>query len=189
MLNSYLVTQGGEPVFGAQLFVKAREPIALFAIIIGAPLLILSAMIARLYATRIKKKGLARIPLFWFDEIDTNSPEGRWYQRLVILVFTVLPALSFLHFIYIVISGNVCAHGHITTVWDSTAMGFNDAVRLGGELSTSGVPGGPTDCAHGITFFPIVEPIVLVILIGAAYLALYCQFQSIYRGEHDGAIS
>ena len=54
LINSYLATQGGEPLFDTKLVAKAREPIALFAIIIGAPLLLLSALTAQLYATPLR---------------------------------------------------------------------------------------------------------------------------------------
>lgn len=140
LVNSYLATQGGEPVFAAKLVAKAREPIALFAIIIGAPLLTLSALAAYLFAARstTSDSWFGRVPVVWFNSIDVNSPEGRWYQRLTLFIFTILPALSFIHFFWIIATADVCAAkpiAHITGAWDWSALKtIDDPARLGGIL-------------------------------------------------------
>ena len=69
LINSYLATQGGEPLFDTKLVAKAREPIALFAIVIGAPMLFLSALAAQLFAKRsvTSNSWFHRLPVFWFE--------------------------------------------------------------------------------------------------------------------------
>ena len=184
LINSYLATQGGEPLFDTKLVAKAREPIALFAIIIGAPLLLLSALTAQLYATRSEtsESWFGRLPVFWFDAIDVNSPEGRWYQRLTLFIFTILPTLSFIHFFRIVIAADVCASkpvAHPSGAWDWSALkSINDPARLGGVLTQ--VQGSAPSCDNGTTFFPFVEPLLLLIWICVAYWAVYRQLRAIY---------
>ena len=184
-LNSYLATQGAEPVFPAPLLTKAREPIAIFAILIGAPLLFLVASVGRVFASRAAGPSLGRIPVLWFDKIDSDSPEGRWYQRLALTAFTMLPALSFLHFFRILTTADVCASfptAHKTTAWSLTAFTtLNDPARLGGLLTRDPAPPHEMMCQGGVTFFPLVEPLALLLLIVCAYWAVGRQFVAIWR--------
>ncbi len=181
-LNSYLATQGGETVFSVKLFVKAREPIALFGIIIGAPLLFLGAVVGRSFASRSGPTWHNRIPVVWFNEIDTASSEGRWYQRIMIVGLTILPALSLIHFFLIVEAASVCVRSspaRTTNVWDWSALEtLDDPTRIGGILNRAAQP---PICENGVTFFPVVEPLVLLVLILAAYWAVYRQFCAIWR--------
>jgi hypothetical protein len=124
-LNSYLATQGGETVFSIKLFVKAREPIALFGVIIGASLLFLVAVVGRLFASRSDPPWHNRIPVVWFNKIDTASSEERWYQTIIIVGFTILPALSLVHSYLIVEAATVCVRSspsRTTNVWDWSAF-------------------------------------------------------------------
>ena len=122
-----------------------------------------------------------RIPVVWFDKIDTASSEGRWYQTIIIVSFIILPALSLIHFFLIVEAASVCVRSsppRTTNVWDLSAIETLDDPTSGNDLNRVVQP---SICENGVTFFPVVEPLVLLVLIVAAYWAVYRQFRAIWR--------
>ena len=93
-LNSWIVSQGGNEIFGAKLVLATRGPAAMLAIPICSILLAVTSAIGRTYAIRVGGDWRKRIPIVGFDSIDTGSVEGRLYQGFFFFLFSVLPALG-----------------------------------------------------------------------------------------------
>ena len=79
-LNSWIVSQGGNEIFGAYLIVLNSVPAATIAIPVCAALLLVSSLVGRLHARRSNGgRWHQRVPVVGFKRIETGSPEGRLY--------------------------------------------------------------------------------------------------------------
>jgi succinate dehydrogenase hydrophobic anchor subunit len=102
--NTWLVTQGGEEVFGLKLVTRRRAPAALVGIGICTCLLIICSVAARLFARRSaianseSSSWADRIPVAIFDRIDAASVEGRVYQGLMFFFLSIFPLIALAHF-------------------------------------------------------------------------------------------
>jgi hypothetical protein len=166
-MNTWLVTQGGAEIFDVKLILSGRVTAALMAIPICAILMAITSCGGALYAKRTALNNWhARIPVVGFEEIDTSSTEGRWYQALMLVLFSVLPAFALVHFWLIVSGAPVITTGATprmaANIWDPSAMrGLDDPARICGALQA----GKSLDCLNGATFFPFIEPLIFSILI------------------------
>lgn len=78
-LNAWLVSQGGQEVFGTKLIASGRVLAAVIAIPICSTMLIVTSLAGRLYAMRHGNVWHQRVPIFGFDTITTGSREGKIY--------------------------------------------------------------------------------------------------------------
>jgi hypothetical protein len=91
-LNSWIVAQGGNEVFGAKLVVSNKIPAAMIAIPICAILLLVASLIGRLFALRGRPRWHERLPFVGFDSIDTASSEGRRSSEKIMTIAAVQPS-------------------------------------------------------------------------------------------------
>ena len=173
-LNTYLVTQGGAPIFGAMLIVSNRIPAAMMAIPICSFLLLLCSLIGMDYANKGRMNWADRIPLVGFEEIDTTAREAKFYQGTMLAVMSALPIIALIHFwivfseAYVVTTKNPPAV--ISSIWSWSALtSLNDPARVCNTFHT-GTPGGPSpiSCEGSNTLLPGLEPTVFAIMTLAA---------------------
>lgn len=158
-INTWLSSQGANPFLSITLLDDRRAVGALFGIFICSPLAILLSSIGEMFIEKFGGQGWPeRIPVVWLETLDTSTREGRLYQGVLLFLFVVLPALSLLHFFNVVVG---------TEIRDTTAcspLRFWDVVCPEGDRYRFGERGG-------VTFFPIVEPIMVLALF------LYAEFR------------
>src|ERR1700688_3410882 len=97
-LNSYLVTQGGETIFGATLVMKSRVPAGFLAIPICSILLLMASLIGIVFARRNGPGWADRIPLVGFEQLDTAKTEAKCYQAVMLVLLSLIPMLTLIHF-------------------------------------------------------------------------------------------
>jgi hypothetical protein len=179
-LDSYLVTQGGEGIFGTKLIAPGRAPTAVIALVVCPVLLILTSLIGFLYAKRSEGGIFERVPVFLFDTINTSASESKIYQLFTLAIFSILPILSLIHFWEIFLDAPVATTSHpikkIGSVWDWGYFGWRDPARICTEFDEV-----TSSCKKGVTVFPGLEPWILVILTTAASVTLICFFYAVFR--------
>lgn len=171
-LNSWIVTQGGQEIFGAKLVLSTRVPAALIAIPLCSVVMMAWAIVGTFYARRDGQTWYYRIPVAFFDSIDTGSAEGRIYQAANFGLVLILPLCALAHFWDIVLSAPLLSTGpapHAVGLWDWNALGnWDNPARLCGALEGDG-----TKCVDGCTILPAVEPGLFALLsAGAVVLSL-----------------
>jgi hypothetical protein len=182
-LNSWLVSQGANEIFEAKLVLSSsRLATAMIAILICSFLLIGASLVGLLYASRATGPWHNKIPVFGFGSINTSSREGIGFQGVMLTVFSLLPALSLIHFWQVFLRGKVVTNGQPSRVasgiFDITALiGFDDPARICDELASGAVPG----CIKGATFFPFIEPIVWGLLTALAVASMVVHWRAIFR--------
>lgn len=164
-VNTWLSSQGAEPILKLSLLDKRRVPGALLALVICPTLLIVGVWLAERYRGRFAGRYWHnRMPVVALDELDTGSTEGKLYQGFFLLVFKILPVLSLVHFANVVLSAPVHENGSELplTVFAARWPGA-DRFRIGPSWK------------EGLTFFPIVEPVILGALAAGSsvYTAIY----------------
>lgn len=175
-LNTYLVTQGGAPIFGATLIVSNRIPAAMMGIPICSTLLLLCSLIGMDYARKGRANWADRIPLVGFEQIDTGAREAKFYQGAMLAVLSVLPVIALIHFwivfseAYAVTTKNPPAV--IPSIWSWSALtSLNDPARVCNifhlQQSTSGAP-ATISCDGTNTLLPGLEPTIFAVLTVAA---------------------
>ncbi len=179
-LNSYLVTQGGEGIFGAKLIASGRAPTAVIALVVCPVLIIVASLNGYMYAKRVEGNTFERIPVLVFDTINMSAPESKIYQSLTLAIFSILPTLSLIHFWDVFLNAPVATTGHpmkkIASVWDWAYFGWDDPARICTEYDAA-----TSSCKTGVTVFPGLEPWILVILTTAALVALIRFFHAVFR--------
>jgi hypothetical protein len=172
-LNSWLVTQGGNEIFGMKLIVMSRIPAAMIAIPVCSILLLICSLIGRAYSRRTGPKWHDRIPVVGFDSIDTGSSEGKIYQGAMIILLSILPALSLMHFWRLFATARVVTTTDpaqpIESIWSWSALtSLDDPARICTEYRVSPV----VSCDGNASVLPGLEPTVFAVLTAAALLAM-----------------
>jgi hypothetical protein len=182
-LNTYLLTQGGAPIFGATLIVSNRIPAAMTAIPICSTLLLLCSLIGMDYARKGSSNWADRIPLVGFEEIDSAAREAKFYQGTMLGVLSVLPVIALIHFwivfseAYAVTTKNPPAV--IPSIWSWSALtSLNDPARVCNvfHLQQSAVGAALSISCEGTnTLLPGLEPtfFAIVTLAAATVTALF----------------
>jgi len=188
-LNTYLVTQGGTPIFGATLIVSSRIPAAMMGIPICSILLLLSSLIGMDYAQKDRSNWADRIPLVGFERIDTMSREAKFYQGAMLALLSVLPVIALIHFwsvfseAYAVTTKNPPTV--IPSIWSWSALtSLNDPARVCNifhmQPSAAGAP--PTISCEGTnTLLPGLEPSAFVVMTAAAVAATLLFWWRVFR--------
>jgi hypothetical protein len=175
-LNTYLVTQGGAPIFGATLIVSNRIPAAMMGIPICSLLLLFCSIIGIDYARKSRSNWADRIPLVGFEQIDTTSREAKLYQGTMLALLSVLPVVALIHFwtvfseAYAVTTKNPPAA--IPSIWSWSALtSLNDPARVCNIFHLQpGASGAPAtiSCEGTNTLLPGLEPTAFAVLTLAA---------------------
>ena len=181
-LNSWIVSQGGNEIFGAKLVVSNKIPAAMIAIPICAVLLILTSLIGRLYALRGGVRWQERIPVVGFELINTISREGTVYQGAMIAVFSLLPALAMIYFWHSFLTAKVMLNDGsknlIDSVWDwSKLTTLNDPARICSDFNKDLVD----PCMGNGTLLPGLEATIFAVLTVAAILTIGLHWHSVIR--------
>ena len=175
-LNTYLVTQDGQPIFGATLIVTKRIPAAMMGIPICAVLLLLASLIGIDYARKADGGWADRIPLVGFESIKTTDREARVYQGVMLVLMTVLPLIALGHFWSVFNEAHVITTKNppveIPSIWSwSHLTGLNDPARICNIFHAEpGAAGAlPTiTCDKTNTILPGLEPTAFALLSAAA---------------------
>jgi hypothetical protein len=168
-LNTYLVTQGGNEIFGATLIVSKRIPAAMMGIPICSVLLLLSSLIGMDYARKNGPSWSDRIPLVGFEKIDAGSREGKLYQGTMLCLLSILPFISLIHFWVLFSKADVVTTKNppqrIASIWSWTDLkSIDDPARICTELKLD----PQISCEGNITILPGLEPTAFALLTIAA---------------------
>jgi hypothetical protein len=184
-LNSYLVTQGGETIFGATLIMKSRVPAGFLAIPICSVLLLMASLIGIVFAGRTGPRWADRIPLVGFEQLDTTKAEAKVYQVVMLILLSLIPALTLIHF------WQVAADAQLVTtapkpvripggMWDWRALtSWNNPADICSEVKERD---GSIVCEGRTTILPGFEPTLFAALTGMAVLAMLAFWSVILTG-------
>lgn len=184
-LNSWIVSQGGEEIFGAHLIVLSRVPAAMIAIPVCTTLLLVSSLVGRLYARRCEEsRWHQRIPVVGFRRIETGSPEGRLYQAAALFLFSVLPVIALAHFWRMFGTASVMRNdgtkAPLAGVWDWRGLtSLNDPARICTNFDAA----SPDRCTGSASLLPGIEPTAFALLTVAALVLALAHWRALASGE------
>jgi hypothetical protein len=182
-LNSWIVAQGGNEVFGSKLVLSQHVPAAMIAIIICSVLAIACSAIGLLYARRGGKLWHERIPVVGFEEIKTATTEGRIYQGVMLALLSGVPFISLIYFWFSFLTATVMLNdGSKKTIglWslDWLRNGkFSDPARI----CTDFVEGANVPCTGSATVLPGIEPSFLACLTLVAFVIGFMHWRAVLR--------
>jgi hypothetical protein len=159
-LNSWIVAQGGNEVFGAKLVLSQRVPAAMLAILVCSILAIASSAIGRLYARRGGNRWHDRIPVVGFDQIDTASIEGRVYQGAMLALLSFLPFIAMIYFWHSLLTAKIMLNDggkKLVSLWSLDWL-WNGSISDPARICTDFVKDAADPCAGSATILPGVEP-------------------------------
>lgn len=186
-VNSWLVSQGGNGLFGLNLVSHGKVPVALVAILICAVLSIAMSAVGILHARRQPGKWHRRIPFVGFTEFDTGSPEGKVYQFVVLVLFSLLPLIALVHFWDLVEDAAVYDHAKDLrlpegALWDFGYLGsLNDPARICTNFNPDVLFG--SKCSGNATILPGLEPFTFLVLTAGALLLALLHWREIFRSR------
>jgi hypothetical protein len=162
-LATWSIVQGGPELFGASPLGKRPVIAALFGIVVCAPLLALVARIgSRFAAQNPAALWPGRIPVSFLKGLDVSTRDGKIYQSFFLVAFAVIPAAALLHFLRVVLNSKITERGGQTDIghFDLGHIDwcFCDRYRIGED--------------DGVTYFPVVEPALLLLLCFVAWAAV-----------------
>jgi hypothetical protein len=185
VLNTWIVTQGGQEIFGAKLVISYRIPAAMWGIPIACVLIGLNAIVGWRYAWRTGSAWHDRLPVVGFDTIATGSREGRFYQGCIFALLSVLPGVALIHFWRLFNGAKVVTTDNppkpVDGIWDWSVLkvkGWDDPARICTDYI---VEGTKISCEKNATILPGFEPTVLAILTLAAVLLLLMHWRAVFR--------
>lgn len=160
--------------------------VAMWGILILSVLLILSAAVMREHAHRSGPTWYERFPFRLWDA-SPSIGLGRKGQVMAYVFFSILPLFALGHFWCVFLGeGKLCSE--ITKDnWSTLAVGaddffqfpadatvgriFGDYYRLAGEVV------GPDACKDATSFFPFVQPVVMLLL---SVIAIFVTLRALY---------
>lgn len=160
--------------------------VAMWGITILAVLLILNAAVMREHAERCGPTWQERYPFRLWDA----SPRlglGRKGQNLAYVFFSVIPVLALLHFWRVFLDeGKLCAE--VTKdKWVPVSAGGLDMFHLppdatflrvvGDHYRLAGEVVGPAACEGATTFFPLAQPMAMLLL---SLFAVFVTFRALF---------
>jgi hypothetical protein len=185
-LNSYLVTQGGETIFGATLIMKSRVPAGFLAIPICSVLLLMASLIGILFARRGGAHWADRIPLVGFEQLNTPNTEAKIYQIAMLILLTLIPALTLIHFWQVASDAQlVTTAPHPLRIpggmWDWNALtSLNNPADICSEITEKD---SVIACNGRTTILPGLEPTIFAVLTGASVCAMLAFWRVVAIGS------
>lgn len=190
-LNTYIVVQGGSPIFGATLIVNVNSqiPAAMMGIPICSVLLILSAIVGIDHALQSGPRWADRIPLVGFESIDTKKREAKIYQGMMLFLLSVLPVISLIHFWKVFCTARLVTTKNppqpIDSIWSWKALvSLDDPARICTIFHEA-----PVSCEGNITVLPGLEPTLFAMATLAAAVAVVWFWVSIFRKRSQASSS
>jgi hypothetical protein len=184
VLNTWIVTQGGQEIFGAKLIVTGRIPAAMFGIPVGSLLLLLTSLIGLHYAHRTGPEWHTRIPIVGFETIDTGSREGKFYQATMLGLLSLLPLAALVHFWRLFNDAKVVTTGNpprdISSIWDWSPLktSWDDPARI---CTNYFVENAKITCEKNATILPGLEPTVFALITLAAVIVMVMHWRAVFR--------
>lgn len=182
-LNTWIVGQGGNEIFGTKLIASQRVPAAVVAIPVCATLLTVASLVGRLYAVRGGERWHERVPVVGFDTLDTSQPEAKAYQAGMLFMFSLLPIAALVHFWRVFLLADVMLNDGsnrlLGSIWDwqPTLKSLNDPARICTAINA----GPPPSCVDGVTVLPGLEPWVFVLFTTVAAAATATHWHAVLR--------
>ncbi len=159
-LDSWLRTQGLSPIFGSHLPHTERTAAALLGVIINVIAAALLLRIAFSFTRRQPSGKLAaRLPIAFYVSLETADKNAVSFQRIMYFLFHIFPLFAIFHFLKIVLSSqyymsaecdNLQCKGVSLWQWPDPYI-WDNGFRL--------------DNCNGVTFFPVLEPVLLVAVV------------------------
>jgi hypothetical protein len=183
VLNTWIVTQGGQEIFGAKLVVSYRIPAAMWGIPIACVLIGLNSVVGLHYAGLTGPAWHDRVPVVGFERIDTSSREGKFYQGTMLALLSLLPALALIHFWRLFNNAKVVTTDNppkpVDSIWDWSALNrsLDDPARICTDYI---VDGAKISCEKNATILPGLEPAILATLTLAAVLLLTLHWRAVF---------
>lgn len=179
-VNSWVVSQGGNEIFGTKLVVSDRVPAAVVAIAVCSVLLTVTSLVGQAYARRAHKpEWHGRIPVVGFDDLSTGTKEGRLYQGAMFTLLSVLPAVSLAHFWLVMLGARIAPSRDLAATvpspWDWAYFGLNDPARI---CTAYEAPTNP--CAHNATFLPGLEPLAFAVVTTVSLVAFAIHVRTVF---------
>jgi hypothetical protein len=186
-MNSWIVVQGGQEIFGAKLIVGNRVPAAMWAIPVTCLVLLLNSVVGLRYARWTGPGWHDRIPIVGFESIVTSSSEGKFYQGTMLFLLSFLPAAVLVHFWRVFNGAKVVTTDDppqpVSSVWDWSALTkFDDPARICTDVVREG---GKMACEKNATILPGLEPTLFALLTAGAVLALAIHWYAVFRRSSD----
>jgi hypothetical protein len=183
VLNTWIVTQGGQEIFGAKLIVSHRAPAAMWGIPIACLALLANSLVGIHYARQTGPGWSNRVPLVGFEKINRDSREGKIYQGSMLALLSLVPAMALIHFWWIFVLSRVVTTQDppqpIASVWSWSALTtLNDPARICTDLSRDG---GTLRCLHNATLLPGLEPTLFAVLTAAAAVMVFRHWLAVFR--------
>ena len=170
-LTAWILTQSVFP----------RVQVATFSIPICATLLAGTSALGMRLAKLGNGMWFDRLPILGSVSINRRTPEGKAYLSNKLILVSVLPVLSQVHFWNVFSQGYVVTTGYsprlLTSVWNWASLSFNDPARICTRVYSSG---SGLECIGGVTVLPGLEPtlfaalsIVSIVLVGGHWRFLF----------------
>ena len=182
-LNSWIVAQGGNEIFGTKLLVSQRVPAAMLAIPICCVLAIASSAVGGFFARRAGSQWHERIPVVGFEQIDTGSTEGRIYQGAMLALFSVAPIVALIYFWHSLLTANVMrnyGNKDLIGLWSLDWL-WTGSVSDPARICTSFSNGAPNPCEGSATILPGLEPGIFALLTLAALVIVILHWTAVFR--------
>lgn len=165
-LNSYLVIQGGQEIFGAKLVTPHKVPAAMVAVAICSALLLIASGVGIDFARGGGLRWADHVPLVGLEEIDASRLNAKIYQGFMLVALSLLPSASLIHFWKTFANAAAATTGNppkrIGGIWDWSALNSLDnpaSVCTKFEGSS---------CEGKMTLLPGLEPTAFAILTACA---------------------
>jgi hypothetical protein len=182
-LNSWIVAQGGNEVFGAKLVLSQRVPAAMIAIVVCSILAIGSSTVGLLYARRGGKRWHERIPVVGFEDIQTATAEGRTYQAAMLALLSGLPFISMIYFWHSFLTAKVIWNDGSkkpASLWSLDWL-LNGRLSDPARICTDFAEGAADPCTGSATILPGVEPSFLACLTLVALILGLMHWRAVLR--------
>lgn len=181
-LNSYLVIQGGNEIFGAKLVTSNKNPAAMVAVIVCSVLLCISSGLGIEFARSGGKTWADRIPLVGLDALDASRLNARIYQGFMLFALSVLPALSLIHFWRTFAGSRVATTDSppkpVSSIWDWGALTSLDNPA---SICATYAEGPPVICEKKMTLLPGLEPSAFAVVTGFAAILTLAFWVIVFR--------
>jgi hypothetical protein len=183
VMNTWIVTQGGQEIFGAKLIVSSRAPAAMWGIPVASIALLLNSVVGTYYARRTGPRWSNRVPVVGFEKINPDSREGKFYQGSMLALLSLVPTVALVHFWRLLILSNVVTTDDpprpVSSIWSWSALTtLNDPARICTDLAHDG---NTLRCLNNATILPGLEPTLFAILTLATAVVVIMHWRAIFR--------
>lgn len=174
-VDSWMRTQGIEPIFGSKLPHSQRIASAVFGYLVTSISMFFQFYVAKIYSLRQSGSFLSRLPIAFFKSLNMDQSESKFYQLFMYFFMYIVPFFALIHFFSIITKGSY----HVYNDCCSNIINVSYSVWKWPEkyILDEGFRLGSCD---GISFFPVIEPLLLAIM-GIANIVLNLRYLHILK--------